>query len=145
MIQRTPNWHARCAQQRLKAVARLTPPRVHAAVFGAVWNRWSTKCRYQLTGQCRLCQKPLTEDSIEHYAFCSSVRELATRRLRLDTRLHVNMHTFTCTNPLLHSKELLTRAALLIYIQHTETEPPAPCILPSPGRGALPCNVPMDH
>ena len=113
--QSTPNWQARCAHNRLKAVARLTSPRVHAAVFGAVWNRWSTKKRYQLRGRCRLCQKPHTEDAIEHHVFCNSVREIATRRLRLDTRLHVNIHTFTCTNPLLHSKELLTRAALLIY------------------------------
>ena len=115
VIQRTPNWQARCAHQRLKTVARLTSPRVHAATFGALWNRWCTLRRFQLRGRCRLCQKVHSEDSIEHYAFCDTVREVATRRLRLDARLHVKIHTFTCTNPHLNTRELLTRAALLIY------------------------------
>ena len=115
MTQRTPNWQARCAHQRLKSLARLVPPRVHATVFGAIWNRWCTLRRYQTRGRCRLCKQKLTEDSIEHYAFCSSVREVAARQLRLDIRTQVNVHTFTCTNPLLHTEELLTRAALLIY------------------------------
>ena len=114
VTQQTPNWQARCAHQRLKILARLTTPRVHAAVFGAMWNRWCTIKRYQGQGRCRLCQKRHTEDAIEHYPFCSVVRELAARRLRLCTTTHVNIHTFTFTNPLLRTKELLTRAALLI-------------------------------
>ena len=115
VTQRTPNWQARSAQQRLRQLAGLVAPRVHAAVFGSIWNRWCTRRRFQLRGTCRLCQAVHSEDSIEHYAFCKVVRELAARRLRLDAFLHVNLHTFTCTNPLLNSKELLTRAALLIY------------------------------
>ena len=39
VIQRTPNWQARSAHQRLKTIAKLTTQRVHAAVFGAIWNR----------------------------------------------------------------------------------------------------------
>ena len=115
VIQRTPNWQARCAHQRLKTIAKLTTPRVHAAVFGAIWNRWCTLRRYQQQGRCRLCQLPHTEDSIEHYSFCTSVRKLATTRLRLCTTTQVNIHTFTCTNPLLRTNEQLTQAALLIY------------------------------
>ena len=113
--QRTPNWQARCAHQRLKTLAKLTTPRVHAAVFGATWNRWCTRRRYQQRGRCRLCQQPHSEDSIEHYAYCSSVRKLAAQRLRLCCTTQVNIHTFTCTNPLLRTQEQLTRAALLIY------------------------------
>ena len=115
VIQRTPNWQARCAHQRLKALAQLVTPRVHAAVFGAIWNRWCTLRRFQTTGPCRLCNRRHTEDSIEHFAFCSAVKEVASRRLRLNANRHVNIHTFTCTNPLLDTEELLTRAALLIY------------------------------
>ena len=113
--QRTPNWQARCAHQRLKTLAKLTTPRVHAAVFGATWNRWCTRRRYQQRGRCRLCQQPHSEDSIEHYAYCSSVRKLAAQRLRLCCTTQVNIHTFTCTNPLLRTQEQLTRAALLMY------------------------------
>ena len=114
-IQRTPNWQARSSHQRLKAVAKLTTPRVHAALFGAIWNRWCTRRRFQLQGRCWLCQLPHTEDSIEHYALCSTVKELATRRLGLCRQTQVNIHTFMCTNPFIRTKEQLTRAALLVY------------------------------
>ena len=43
-----------------------------------------------------------------------TVREVATRRLRLDAHAHVNIFTLTCTNPLIQSEEMLTRAALHI-------------------------------
>lgn len=115
ILQRTPHWQARCASQRLQISAKLVAPRVHAALFSAIWNRWCTLRRFQTTGTCRLCRRPLTEDAIEHYPFCTVVRAIATRRLRLDITAHVNLHTFTCTNPLINTKELLTRAALLIY------------------------------
>ena len=115
VTQRTPNWQARCAHQRLKTIAKLTTPRVHAAVYGAMWNRWCTLGRFRNTGRCRLCQQPRTKDSIEHYTFCSTVRKLASRRLRLCCTTQVNIHTFTCTNPLIRTQEQLSRAALLIY------------------------------
>ena len=114
-IQRTPNWQVRCAHQRLKTLATLTTPRVHAAVYGALWNRWCTLRRFQQRGRFRLCGQPHSEDSIEHNPFCSIVKRLATTRLRLRCDTQVNMHTFTCTNPLIRSQEELTRAALLIY------------------------------
>ena len=115
VIQRTPSWHARSAHQRLKAFARITTPRVHTAVHGAGWNRLCTLRRFQLRGICRLCHQHNTEDSIEHYGFCSCVQALAARHLKLDTAIHVNIRTFTCTNPRLKTRELLTKAALLIY------------------------------
>ena len=62
-----------------------------------------------------MCQAIGSEDSIEHHAYCREVKQLAARRLRLDPIRHVNLHTFTCTNPAICTKELLTRAALLIY------------------------------
>ena len=115
VLQRTPNWQARCAHHRLQTIAKLTSPRVHAAVFGAIWNRWCTLRRFQLRGRCRLCQQPHTEDSIEHYSHCNAVCELATRHLNLCRHKHVNIHTFTCTNALIRTTEQLTRAALLLY------------------------------
>ena len=113
--QRTPNWQARSAFCRLSEIACHTAPRVHAAVFGAIWNRWCTRRRFQQKGLCRLCQSPTSEDSIEHYVTCKEVKQLASRRLRLDVAEHVNIHTFTCTNRAIATKELLVRSALLIY------------------------------
>ena len=114
-IQRTPNWQARCSHQRLKTLAKLTTPRVHSAVYGAIWNRWCTLRRFQQRGHCRLCQLPHTEDSIEHYPFCTIVKRIATTRLHLHHTTQVNIHTFTLTNPFLRTQEQLVRAALLIY------------------------------
>ena len=114
-IQRTPNWQARCSHQRLKTLAKLTTPRVHAAAYGAIWNRWCTLRRFQQRGHCRLCQLPHTEDSIEHYPFCTIIKRIATARLHLHHATQVNIHTFTLTNPFLRTQEQLIRAALLIY------------------------------
>ena len=64
---------------------------------------------------CVLCQHPHSEDSIEHYSVCPALRELAARHLKLHPRDQLNIYTFTCTNPRLNTKELLVRAALLVY------------------------------
>ena len=93
ITQGTRKWQARSAHQRLKTIATLTTPRVHAAVYGAIWNRWCTLRRFQLRGHCRLCQLPHTEDSIEYFGFCPTVEKLATKRLRLCIITQVNTHT----------------------------------------------------
>ena len=36
VMQRTSNWQARCARQRLKTLAKPITPRVHATMFGAI-------------------------------------------------------------------------------------------------------------
>ena len=43
------------------------------------------------------------------------VREIAARKLRLDVTTQVNLHAFTCTNPLIQTEEVLIRIALLMY------------------------------
>ena len=132
--QRTPNWHARSSHQRLKELAHLVTPRVHAAVFGSIWNRWCTLRRFQSRGRCRLCQRPLTEDSIEHYACCTVVRDVAARKLRLDPILHVNIYSFTCTNPLILTEEVLSRIALLIYATYRALNYQRHAVLPLQGE-----------
>ena len=62
-----------------------------------------------------LCGRTGSQDSIEHYSVCSALRELAARNLRLHPSDHLNIYAFTCTNPLLNTKEKLVRVALLIY------------------------------
>ena len=62
-----------------------------------------------------LCGQPDSEDSIEHYSVCCALREVAARHLKLHPRDHFNLYAFTCTNPLVNTKEKLVRTALLIY------------------------------
>ena len=46
---------------------------------------------------------------------CTALREFAARYLKLHPHDQLNIHSFTCTNPLLNTKEFLVRAALLVY------------------------------
>ena len=65
---------ARCAR-RLRTTMPKVPPRVAAAMWGCIWNRWATARRHQTAGsQCLLgCDQG--EDAIEHYARCPAVKE----------------------------------------------------------------------
>ena len=73
----------RCARM-LKDLPRCTPPRVVAAVWRTMWNGWTTSRRFQKTGSCLLCcNSTVGDDSIEHYARCSVLRDLCHRFIGL--------------------------------------------------------------
>ena len=63
---------------RLPSIGKLVNPRVHAAIFKAVWNGWTTSARFQNRSRCVLgCSEavdalgyPIAEDRIEHYVTC---------------------------------------------------------------------------
>ena len=72
-----PNITANRCTRTLDHLGRLVPPRVCAAVWKTIWNGWTTARRYQKKGNCLLCcGGRYAEDSIEHYARCSVVREV---------------------------------------------------------------------
>jgi hypothetical protein len=70
-------------QKKLELLGTLVPPRVRAAYFGTLWNRWATARRFQKKGKCVLHCSETAEDSIEHYVSCSVVRRFAQAFLRL--------------------------------------------------------------
>ena len=81
-----PERHLACrALAGFRGLTELVPPRVVAAVFSTVWNRWPTARRMQLReGNCNYCQLGCggqAEDSIEHYSRCKVLRTFASRRL----------------------------------------------------------------
>ena len=66
----------------LRRLGRLVAPRVAAAVWGMVWNRWCTARRFQSEAPCVLgCGQGA--DSIEHYMGCRAGREVGGRMLRV--------------------------------------------------------------
>lgn len=75
-------------EKRLGVLRKLVAPRVQAAVFSTLWNRWCTPRRFQRRGcqenQCLLGCGGMAEDSIEHYSFCKAVRAVASSMLFLD-------------------------------------------------------------
>ncbi len=75
--------HADRAINNLKMLGKLVAPRVAAATWGLLWNRWCTARRFQSSAPCVLgCGKG--QDSIEHYWFCPVVRETGRKMLRID-------------------------------------------------------------
>ncbi len=46
--------HGRRVVEHLSAMGRLVAPRVAAAVWGMIWNRWCTAKRFQGHTQCTL-------------------------------------------------------------------------------------------
>ena len=72
--------------RRLCRLGQSVPPRVWAASFGVLWNRWATARRRQrLSSQCLLgCSDGA--DSIEHYGRCPQVYKFARERLGIRCR-----------------------------------------------------------
>jgi len=123
--QATPAWQARRTLHNLHILAALVTPRVCAAVFGTIWNRWVTHRRYQQrqspTNVCVLGCSRRAEDSIEHYARCPCTAQLAAKYLRLHPVYDVNLHTFTLCNPHIVTQEDLAMSALMIYAVYRAT------------------------
>ena len=88
---RLPGPEARTARQILRRLGRLgalVPPRIAAACFSTIWNRWVTARRFQRRGlpcnRCVLGCPGHAEDSIEHYSRCAVVWAFAARVMQID-------------------------------------------------------------
>ena len=81
-IQKTPSWQAEKTLHNMRLLGHLVPPRVVAAVFNTILNRWATHRRFQekssVTNVCLLGCGGEAEDSIEHYTNRTFVRVLGT-------------------------------------------------------------------
>ena len=76
---------------RLRTLTKSVPPRVLAASWSTLWNRWTTNRRFQqqdtgFTGCLLGCAAPRDLDSIEHYLQCPVVLEAARRKMGLALR-----------------------------------------------------------
>ena len=97
----------------------LAPPRVCASVFNTFWNRWCTARRFQQEGRCIFgCGSVGAQDSVEHYAYCSSLRGFALNTLHVEAS-HVGvLDCFLLTRGGL-SDDQLGRLALLVHCAYT--------------------------
>ena len=98
----------------------LVPPRVVAAVFSTIWNRWTTARRFQRRDTpsnicCLGCASP-AEDSLEHYARCSVLRDFASQRLRYSPQDGTFLPDW-CGARLLDDSTR-TKAAIMAYIAY---------------------------
>jgi hypothetical protein len=116
---------------RLELLRRLVPPRVSAAYFSALWNRWTTARRFQrrgsATNRCLLCCPQRAEDSLEHYAACSVVRKVGRDYLGLDMCENIGntseaLQEFLMTGRMsLDTESRLLRGAVLVYATYMTT------------------------
>ena len=119
-IRNTPAWRASRAHWLLSRLASMVPPRVQAAVFGAIWNRWTTASRFQSSRCCLLCGLERS-DKLQHYSGCSVVRQILARKLRLPGSEFANLASFLLVNPNINSTGVLTLIALLVYAVYIVT------------------------
>jgi hypothetical protein len=82
-----PGTVSRQVLRRLQQLQGLVAPRVSACCFSTIWNRWTTKRRFQrrhCTGNGCVFGCPAgAEDSLEHYAHCVIIRDFAWRTCKL--------------------------------------------------------------
>jgi hypothetical protein len=117
-----PGPPARVAQRVLRnlcSLPTLVCPRVAAACFSTLWNRWTTERRFDRRGspenRCLLGCSPTAEDSIEHYCRCPVVRSFADRFLQLRLTSENGLEYFMLAPFSSEEKVMLTRAAVMIY------------------------------
>ena len=105
--------HAQHVESNLQALGRVVPPRVAAAVWGLVWNRWTTGRRFQKCSPCPLgCGAGA--DSIEHLVGCRVAREAGRRFLRVDGEYQQRLLFCTMTAKFV-DQEAMACWAVLVY------------------------------
>ena len=73
----------RTIERSLKLVGNVLPPRVWFALYRAWWNGWCTPRRFQQTSSCCFCVSENGEQSLKHFAFCSTIRSFFCDKLNI--------------------------------------------------------------
>ena len=107
--------------KRLRELGSVVAPRVVAACSGILWNRWCTERRFSREGFCTLgCEHPAA-DSIEHYAHCKAVHDVAKKTLTLHCEGPLAIEWFMLARKELADEGTLVCMAVLIYATYTTT------------------------
>ena len=114
-----PEAQVACRVLRLLGDLRvLVAPRVSAALFSALWNRWVTARRFHqrhaTQNHCVLGCGGAAGDSIEHYCHCRAVRTCAWKFLRVDIS-NLGLQEFLMAEPGPVDPDELTCRAVLVY------------------------------
>ena len=91
-------------------------------MISTIFNRWSTARRFQQEEGCLLgCGEGRGSDSIEHYAVCPSVRQVASRFLNLKGQWTCGLHSMIVAHPAIKTTRDLTLTAVLTYAVYNVT------------------------
>ena len=120
----TPAWTSRKTLHNLHLLGTLVAPRVVSACFSTIWNRWTTMRRFQKRSSdlnvCKLGCSSDAEDSIEHYARFTRVRQFGAGVLGMSLD-RICLHTFLLCDPRMQTREHLIASAVLIYATYRAT------------------------
>ena len=118
-------WQTHTIANTLDTLKTQVAPKVSAAYFSTIWNRWNTHRRWQgkccTPSWCLLCQQDNTTDSIEHYARCLVVKIAMSKYLNLDPYYYHNLHSILQVNPHIKHIDTAITLALLTYGIYTTT------------------------
>ena len=110
--------------RRLRTLSKLVAPRVQAAAISTIFNRWTTRRRFQQGYENSCVLGCGGDDSLEHYLRCSATLAFARRHLGLHFPTSAAWPLFLfADNPaeLQDSPSLWTRVALLVYVIYRTT------------------------
>ena len=111
--------------RKLQYLSDWVAPRVCAATFSTLWNRWTTARRFQKRNlDCNRCVLGCggeAEDSLEHYSRCKVVRAVAGTILKIGTDEDDTKDWFFLNGKCSVEGEDLACLALLHYASYNAT------------------------
>lgn len=114
-----PGYFTPVIGRRMRGLAKLVNPRVHAAVFRTVRNGWCTHRRFQNraseNNKCMFLCGGQAEDSIEHYCKCPVTMRVARHLMHLSYPDEAAMDLWVLNSGWLDSEDVMRGMALLIY------------------------------
>ena len=114
----TPGWMARTAVQRLQRLSKLCNPRIQAAIWSYILDRWSTGRMMQQKRKCLICNDPSTRDEPEHFPYCAVLRPFAASALRVNLRKHGNLQAWTLTSHDYGNDDSLMKIGIWVYVTY---------------------------
>ena len=119
-----PGRVARAVHRRFCLLRQAIAPRVHAAVLSSLFNRWTTRRRFQQDGEFGCLLGCGGADALEHYLRCPEVRRVAAVNLGLhcpSSDFWPLMLLAECPAGLADGEPTWSRVALLHYTAYRTT------------------------
>ena len=119
-----PGRTARAVHRRFCLLRGCVAPRVHVAVLSSLFNRWTTRRRFQQDGTSRCLLGCGGDDALEHYLRCPEIRRAATTDLGIDcdpSDFWSCMMLAECPPRMTDGRSTWTLVALLHYAAYRTT------------------------
>ena len=114
-----PGYFTPVIGRRMRGLAKLVNPRVHAAVFRAAWNGWCTHRRFQrrlsTSNKCMFMCGGQAEDSIEHYCRCPVTMRAARHIMHLSYPAELALDVWVLNSGWWDSEDVARGLGLLMY------------------------------